>query len=513
MKKKSAKRLDQKGSLDSLASFGRWSSCVIGRLPPHGPRGRMIFIGSQGSLKELLAAEKGHIVSWQLPKGKKAKSDALLLTGQDGPLVVVHQGGTTSRPLLKSAAVDQPSLYASARDIAGKALARLEEAPVMAGIQLDFIGETAEQRLGFLVGLQIASFQFTLAKGEGDKAKPVFYLADACRASLEEARRVALAINLARILVSLPANHLSPASYAAFIKESLPQKRGLTIRVFNKRALKREKMGLLLAVGEGSRHEPLLVHIRYRPASGQKEPVAFVGKGITFDTGGLDMKTSATMRSMKKDMAGSAALFGLAHYWVFAAMPKPFDIYLPLAENRIDGHSLCPGDVVTSRKGLAVEISNTDAEGRLLLADACHYAATRRGGDRPKLLIDVATLTGAAKIALGPDLMALFCNDEKLAETITKAAKSWGDPLWRLPLHAPYHKALKSPAADLQNCASSPLGGAITAALFVQRFTEGLPWAHLDIMAWAENLGGGGVITSGANGQAVQCLIGLAHVL
>ena len=508
MKSKVLKKADHTPMVHNRA----WDRFAVGHLKPGQRGGRIVVLGTRSRLKDALTNLAPEIPSWQISSAKASKGEIINLTGHNGPILLVQLGRPLHRTSSAQTGGDASSPYAVARDVAARALVRFEDAVDMNRMQLDFVGESAEQRLGFLVGIALVFFQFSFAKNEGSQKKSTILVSAAHRETLDEARRIACAMNIARYLVNLPANHLSPQSYAVFIKNTLPNGRFVTTKILTKDDLIREKMGLLLGVGQGSRHAPAMVHIRYRP-KGEQKPTALVGKGITFDTGGLDMKTSTTMRSMKKDMAGSAALVGLAHYWISARIPKPFDIYLPLAENRIDGHSLCPGDIVMSRKGLAVEISNTDAEGRLLLADACHYAATRTGKDRPALLIDVATLTGAAKVALGPDLMALFCNDEKLAARLAKAAFQWGDPLWRLPLHTPYGKSLKSPCADLQNCASSPLGGAITAALFVQRFTEGLPWAHLDIMAWAENLGGNGAITSGANGQAVQCLIGLAHLL
>jgi len=265
-------------------------------------------------------------------------------------------------------------------------------------------------------------------------------------------------------------------------------------------------MGLLLGVGQGAENAPCLVHIKYRPSKKTKQkPVAFVGKGITFDTGGLDIKPSAGMRLMKKDMGGAAAVAALAKWVDESAYPKPCDFYLALAENSVDGKSMRPGDVLTARNGLRIEIDNTDAEGRLVLADAIDVALTQKAADQPELLINVATLTGAIKVALGADVAGLFSNQDELAEDLQAAAHLAGDWVWRMPLVEKYASSLSSNFADCKN-SSEGFGGAITAALFLQKFVRGCPWAHLDIYAWTDK--GQGPLSAGmANGQAVQLLI------
>ena len=212
--------------------------------------------------------------------------------------------------------------------------------------------------------------------------------------------------------------------------------------------------------------------------------MAIVGKGVCFDSGGLDIKPASGMRLMKKDMGGAAHALALTWLVASARLPVRLHLLVPAVENSVSGSAIRPGDIIRSRKGLNVEIDNTDAEGRLILADALARAAE----DEPELIIDFATLTGAARIALGPDLPALFASDDALAQAIEEAAKEVEDPLWRMPLWDAYDEMLKSDIADLANASGSPMAGAVVAAMFMKRFVpENMPWAHLDTFAWREN--------------------------
>jgi len=202
---------------------------------------------------------------------------------------------------------------------------------------------------------------------------------------------------------------------------------------------------------------------------------------VCFDSGGLDLKPASGMRLMKKDMGGAAIVLGLAQAIMNAKLPVRLRVLLPCVENSVSGNAMRPMDIIRTRKGLTVEIGNTDAEGRLILCDALAEAST----EKPEILIDMATLTGAARVALGPELAALFCNDEVLARGLLAAAEAEADPMWRMPLWRPYRKMIDSKIADLNNVSEGPHAGAITAALYLQEFVEpGIPWAHLDVMAW-----------------------------
>jgi leucyl aminopeptidase len=209
--------------------------------------------------------------------------------------------------------------------------------------------------------------------------------------------------------------------------------------------------------------------------------IAVIGKGVCFDSGGLDIKPASGMRLMKKDMGGAAHALALGRLIMGAKLPVRLHLLVPAVENAVSGSAYRPGDVLASRNGLTVEIDNTDAEGRLVLADAI----TRAAEEEPELIVDFATLTGAARVALGPDLPAMFSNDDTLAAGLEQAAAAVSDPVWRMPLWDAYDDMLKSDIADLSNAADSPLAGAVTAALFLRRFIpEATPWAHFDTFAW-----------------------------
>ena len=233
------------------------------------------------------------------------------------------------------------------------------------------------------------------------------------------------------------------------------------------------------AVGRAHDRAPRLIDLRWGDPAAPK--VTLVGKGVCFDTGGLDIKSAAGMKLMKKDMGGGAHVLGVAKMVMAAALPVRLRVLVPAVENSIAGNAMRPGDIVATRKGLSIEINNTDAEGRVILADALTEAAA----ETPDLIVDFATLTGAARVALGTDLPALYCNDEALAADILGAAEASDDPLWRMPLWAGYEEKVDAKVGDVDNAPEGGYGGSITAALFLQRFVaDGVPWAHLDLMAW-----------------------------
>jgi leucyl aminopeptidase len=290
--------------------------------------------------------------------------------------------------------------------------------------------------------------------------------------------RLAGAIFLARDLVNTPASDLGPAELAAAAVE-VAEKAGAKHRIIAGDALIAENYPTIHAVGRASDRAPRLVDIVWGAADAPK--VTLVGKGVCFDSGGLDLKTAAGMRMMKKDMAGAAIMLGLARAIMQAGLKLRLRVLLPLVENAVSGNAMRPLDIVRTRKGITVEIGNTDAEGRLILCDALAEAST----ERPEMLVDAATLTGAARVALGPELPALFCNDDKLAAGLLAAGAAEDDPLWRMPLWRPYRKLIDSKVADVNNVSESPHAGAITAALYLQEFVDpGIPWAHIDVMAW-----------------------------
>jgi len=289
----------------------------------------------------------------------------------------------------------------------------------------------------------------------------------------------ARATNLVRDLVNTPAEDMGPDAFEE-AAASLAAKYGATLKVTRGDALA-EGFPMVHAVGRAASrdHAPRMIEMHW--GRDEHPRIAIVGKGVTFDSGGLDIKPSSAMRLMKKDMGGGAHALALGSLIMEAGLPVRLHLLIPLAENAIGGNAFRPGDILRARNGTQVEITNTDAEGRLLLADAL----VRAGEDNPELIIDFATLTGAARAALGPDLPALFVNDDSLADALMTAGTDTNDPLWRLPLWPHYDDMLKSDVADLANSAEGGFAGAITAALFLQRFVpKSVQWAHLDTFAW-----------------------------
>ena len=297
-------------------------------------------------------------------------------------------------------------------------------------------------------------------------------------ADRREVERTVHAVALVRDLVNTPASDLGPTGLADAAR-AVAKRGGATCRVITGASLLKNNYPAIHAVGRASADAPRLIDITWGSAKHPK--VTLVGKGVTFDTGGLDIKTSGSMKLMKKDMGGAAAVLGLASMIMAAKLKVRLRVLIPAVENAISGNAMRPLDVVPTRSGITVEIGNTDAEGRVILADALYEAS----GEKPALLIDCATLTGAARAALGTEVPALFCNDDALADAIVATAMAEDDPLWRLPLWPGYRDQVKGRVADLTNSPESGYGGAITAALFLERFVGAdIPWVHVDMMAW-----------------------------
>ncbi len=329
--------------------------------------------------------------------------------------------------------------------------------------------------------------------GEGDKK--------GTWRALDRARSVCAAVSLARDLVSEPASALTPLTMVEHA-ERVAADAGLELRVLDPADLARIGAGAILAVGKGSAVEPRMIHLVYRPeGSAEGRPVGLVGKCITFDTGGYSIKTSDGMVTMKTDMAGGAAVLGAMSALRALGCRREVHGVICAAENMISGVAFRPGDVLTAMSGVTIEVISTDAEGRLVLADGLVYTARQGVGE----LIDLATLTGAASVALG-DTTALFASDDRLATDLLAAADATGERTWRMPLVDAYTARLKSDIADLKNTGGRP-AGAIVAALFLKHFTEGLPWAHLDIAGSARAETADGYTPKGATGTGVRTLL------
>ncbi len=286
------------------------------------------------------------------------------------------------------------------------------------------------------------------------------------------------ASTLTRDLINTPAADMLPDALEQAARD-LAKLHGATISVTTGDALLAQNYPMIHAVGRASAVAPRLIDFSWGASAAPK--VTLVGKGVCFDSGGLDLKTASGMALMKKDMGGGAIVLGLAHMIMAARLPLRLRVLIPAVENAVAGNAFRPGDVLKTRKGISVEIGNTDAEGRLVLADALTEAAS----ENPALLIDCATLTGACRTALGPDLPGLFVDDDALAADLLAAATAAHDPVWRLPLYQPYRRMIDSKVADINNAGDSPFAGAITAALFMKEFVgPGVPWIHIDSYAW-----------------------------
>lgn len=342
---------------------------------------------------------------------------------------------------------------------------------VGAGVTLD--GELATAAsLGWMLG----SYRFDRYKTPTDDAPRT--LVAMPEADLAHARRLAGAVGLTRDLVNTPANDMGPEELeqAAF---GVAEAHDAQYRSIVGDALLEQDYPMIHAVGRASSRAPRLIDLTWGAEDAPK--VTLVGKGVCFDSGGLDLKTAAGMLLMKKDMGGAAHVLGLAGAVMDAGLNVRLRVLIPAVENSVSGAAFRPGDVIPTRAGKTVEIGNTDAEGRLILADALAEADS----EAPKLVIDVATLTGAARVALGTDMPALFTDDDDFAAELADHSVTESDPLWRLPLWQPYRKQLDTPVADINNISEGPYGGSITAALFLREFLEKTEsWAHLDIMAW-----------------------------
>jgi leucyl aminopeptidase len=315
----------------------------------------------------------------------------------------------------------------------------------------------------------------------------------------EELSRIAEGVTLTRDLINTPSNDMGPDELEAAAR-ALAKQHGGKIEVISGEKLTND-FPLIHAVGMGSPRAPRLIDLTWGKDGDSK--ITLVGKGVCFDTGGLDIKNDAGMLNMKKDMGGAATSLGLAHMIMSRKLKVRLRVLIPAVENSISGASFRPRDIYTSRKGITVEIGNTDAEGRLVLADALALADE----EKPELIADFATLTGAARVALGPELPAMFTDDDALAADMAKAGAAENDPVWRLPLWKPYEALLDSKVSDTNNVSTGGQGGAITAALFLKKFVMAPAWVHFDIFAWTASAKPGR--PEGAECQAARALYAL----
>jgi leucyl aminopeptidase len=355
------------------------------------------------------------------------------------------------------------------------------------------LGDAAYAALGFRLG----AYRFDRYKS--GKAAPELVLPKGVDAA--EVERQVEAAFLARDLINTPANDLGPDAFDKEIR-AFATRHKMKLRAVVGDELLKQNFPMIHAVGRASSQAPRLLDLTWGRASDPK--VTLVGKGVTFDTGGLDIKPSSGMLLMKKDMGGAANVLGLAHTIIDAGLKVRLRVLIAVVENSIAGAAFRPGDILPSRSGQTVEIGNTDAEGRLILGDAL----TLGDEESPALMLDMATLTGAARTALGPDLPPLYSTDDRLADDLMRSGLAGDDPLWRLPLWAPYDKMMDSRVADVNNAGSTPFAGSITAAMFLKRFVRNAKaWVHLDIYGWAPEARAGRPF--GGTDQGIRAVYGV----
>ena len=419
--------------------------------PDRGQPARTITLLTAAGFADWLARQPVATRTLATAQRFAAKPDTHLLVPHDGEVAVVAGVAKATGPW---------------------ALAKLAEALPEGQYRLDG-AEVGANALGWLLG----QYRFTRYRKGDDNGPRVLLTRDV--AHRDEVIRLAAATAQVRDLVNTGAGDLGPAELEAEV-EALARTHHAQIMVTSGETLARD-YPMIHAVGQAATREraPRLIELHWGDPAHPR--IAIVGKGVCFDTGGLDIKPSAGMRLMKKDMGGAAHALALASLVMAARLPVRLHLLIPAVENAVSAASFRPGDVLKTRKGLTVENTNTDAEGRLILGDAL----TRAGEEKPELILDFATLTGAARVALGPDLPPLFTDDEALAADLLTAAAGEDDPVWRMPLWDGYDDMLKSDIADMVNAPDGGFAGAITAALFLRRFVpKDTAWAHLDVFAW-----------------------------
>ena len=423
------------------------------------------FNSSSGKTLPIFAVTPAHIetgtidpiaLDWARKAGYKADSGSLLLIPTEEGMLGGALFGLGTNPS------EQPFLTGKLARSLPAGEWHIETAPLTAN----------RLSLGFGLG----SYSFDRYKSEKAAAPTLLIPRDADAADI---KRQLAGVFLARDLINMPTNDMGPDQLEAAFRELAAHYKAEVSTIVGNSLLK-ENFPLIHTVGRASADAPRLLEMRWGKKGHRR--ITLVGKGVCFDTGGLDIKPSASMLLMKKDMGGAANVMGLALMIMDAKLKVDLRVIIPVVENSISANAFRPGDIYRSRKGLTVQIDNTDAEGRLILADALAYADE----DAPDLMIDMATLTGAARVALGPDVPPYFTDDRSLAHEINEASIETDDPCWRLPLYMGYDRDIRARIADITNAPAGGMAGSITAALFLKRFVTNTPsWAHFDIYGWA----------------------------
>ncbi|GFO65985.1 leucyl aminopeptidase [Geomonas paludis] len=433
-------------------------------------------------------------------------------TGKNGSAKVVHTLGKlpAERLVLVGLGKKKDMSAERLRQGAGNAVTALRGARVSSFSSALHLAVAAPEAAGnAALGMLLGSYSFEQYKTKEKEERFAFDTMTVLlpsdqeatgRQALERARIICDGVTLARDLVSHPGNVVTPA-YLAQAARELAERNGLECRVYEQEELEQMGMNALIGVGKGAAVAPRLIVLQYRGGKGR--PVALVGKGITFDSGGISIKPGAGMEAMKTDMAGSAAVLGTMEAAARLKLPVNLVGIIPTAENMPDGNAFKPGDILTSMSGTTIEITNTDAEGRLILCDALHFG---RQQFKPAAMVDLATLTGACVVALGHEASGLMGNDQRLVDALKRAGDETGERVWPLPLWEEYGEVMKSDVADLKNAGSRD-GGAISAGWFLKQFVGDTRWAHLDIAGTAWNDKARPYGPKGATGVGVRVLL------
>lgn len=480
----------------SFAKYGKPEAATVVLVA--GPDGAL---GAEAAAFTADAAGFGRALGITGFKGKARQfADLVAPEGLAVDRVIVAGLGKASDLEAESFARLGGALYGKLKEAGADSVAVILEKPEGGEV-------TAGEAADFALGLRLRAYEFDQYKTKKDEeptpvARVVIHVAESgkARKAWGEAEAVAEGVELARTLVNLPPNDLGPEDFAARIGEL--EKLGLEVEILTEKDMKKLGMGALLGVGQGSARPPRLVVMKWQGGKAKEAPLAFIGKGVVFDSGGISIKPAEGMQDMKGDMGGAAAVTGLMR--ALAGRKAKVNVIgvVGLVENMPDGAAYRPGDILTSMSGQTIEIINTDAEGRLVLADALWYTRDRF---KPRLMVNLATLTGACMVALGQVRAGLFANNDELAEKLFKSGEETGEKLWRLPLGAEYDKLIDSRFADMKNTGGR-YGGAVTAAQFLKRFVDETPWAHLDIAGTAMNSPDSDISKSWASGFGVRLL-------
>ncbi|HEY9899554.1 MAG TPA: leucyl aminopeptidase, partial [Pantanalinema sp.] len=487
------------------------------------------------------AAEKGELIAIALFEGEtKLSADALAVDKALGGIVsdviksgdfagklnqtmMIPTGGKlgAKRLLLVGLGKASELTVDRVRQAAGKATVTARDlgiktfASSVFGLDAEDIDAHATAR-AFVEGMLLGDYQFNRYRTENkDKHKYLdgvtLLAADKAQSELigeaqAEAEAIASSVALSRDMVSMPPNDLTPSVMADMAKQ-MATEAGITCKVLDEKQIKQLGMGSFLGVAQGSidAEPPRFIVLEYLPNGDKEAPLVFVGKGITFDSGGISIKPGEGMEKMKYDMAGAAAVIGAIRAIAKLALPVNVVALVPATENMPSGDAIHPGDVLTSMSGLTIEVINTDAEGRLILADALTYAERYK----PRAVVDLATLTGACVVALGSQAIGLMTNDDAFGEKVRQAGERSAERAWKLPMWDDYFDLIKSDVADLKNTGGRA-GGTITAGAFLSKFAKNYPWTHLDIAGTAWNEKGGTYVPKGATGIGVRLLVELA---